>query len=142
MIIGCDIGGVVKEMTSDDPIINSIESIRQLEEQGHQVIFISKCKENFQKTILDWLHQYQLKNKIYFCNEYAEKCIICIGLKVNYMIDDKLQVFREIPNNIKKIWLCDDKKKILGAKKFQPDELSRVNICSDWNEIIKLVTSQ
>ncbi len=58
------------------------------------------------------------------------------------MIDDKLQVFREIPNNIKKIWLCDDKKKILGAKKFQPDKLSRVNICSDWNEIIILVTSQ
>ena len=31
MIIGCDIGGVVKEMTSDDPIENALESIKELE---------------------------------------------------------------------------------------------------------------
>lgn len=141
MIIGCDIGGVVKEMISDIPIQNSIESIRQLEELGHQVIFISKCGEKFQKTILDWLEHNELKNKIYFCNEYAEKCAICIKLKVNFMIDDKLQVFREIPNTIKKIWLCDDIKKISGAKKFQPDEVTNVSICSDWNEIYNLIVN-
>jgi hypothetical protein len=142
MIIGCDIGGVVKEMISDLPISNSIESIRQLEEDGNQVIFISKCGEKFQKIILDWLKQNDLKNKIYFCNEYSEKCAICIGLKVNFMIDDKLQVFREIPTTIKKIWLCDDYKKISGAKKFQPDEVSSVSVCSNWNEIYNLIVNQ
>ena len=55
------------------------------------------------------------------------------------MIDDKLQVFRKTPNNIQKIWLCNDIKKISGAKKFQPNEVSNVNICSDWNEIVNLI---
>ena len=128
-------------MTSDLPISNSIESIRQLEEQGHQIIFISKCGETFQKTILNWLENYHLGNKIYFCNEYSEKCALCIRLQVNFMIDDKLQVFREIPNTIKKIWLCSDNKKILGAKKYQSDEVSNVIICSDWNAIYNIITN-
>jgi 3-phosphoglycerate kinase len=140
MIIGCDIGGVVKEMNSDNSIKNSIESIKLLEEKGYKIIFISKCGENFQKSIIEWLKQNQLNNKIYFCKEYSQKCALCIENKVNYMIDDKLQVFREIPNSIKKIWLCDDEKKINGAKKFQPNELLNVSICSDWNEIVDLIT--
>ncbi len=104
MIIGCDIGGVVKEMNYDNSIKNSIESIKLLEEKGYKIIFISKCGENFQKSIIEWLKQNQLNNKIYFCKEYSQKCALCIENKVNYMIDDKLQVFREIPNSIKKIW--------------------------------------
>ena len=31
-------------------------------------------------------------------------------------IDDKLQVFKEIPDSIHKIWLCADPNKINGAK--------------------------
>ena len=54
MIIGCDIGGVVKEMISDDPIYGAIESIKNLEINGHEVIFISKCKKNFQYTHRIW----------------------------------------------------------------------------------------
>ena len=141
MIIGCDIGGVVKEMTSSNSIPNSIESIKILEEQGFNIIFISKCKKNFQKTILDWLEQNNLKNPIYFCEEYFEKCALCVKYKVDYMIDDKLQVFREIPDNIKKIWLCNDEKKILGAKKFQPDEILKVYICFDLKEIIEKISN-
>jgi len=140
MIIGCDIGGVVKEMTSEQPILNSLETIDELEKLGHEIIFISKCKENFQKNILDWLKLNNLnKNKIYFCNEYSEKCALCKKLNCDYMIDDKLQVFREMPNNINKIWLCDDLKKINGAKKFQSDEVKLVTICSNWIEILNLI---
>lgn len=139
MIIGCDIGGVVKEMTSELPILNSIESIKKLEEKGHQLIFISKCKENYQKNILVWLNTHKLYNKIYFCNEYSEKRALCIKFKVQFMIDDKLPVFREIPNTIKKIWFCVDNNKMIGAKKYQSNEVSNVVICSDWNEIYKII---
>ncbi len=139
MIIGCDIGGVVKEMTSDSPIINSIETIKKLEDQGHQIIFISKCKDNFRIVLSQWLKSNNLNNQVFFCNEYSEKCAICIRLKVGYMIDDKLQVFKEIPESIKKIWLTTDEKKISGAYKFQPDEVSKVSICGDWDEIFHII---
>ena len=142
MIIGCDIGGVVKEMTTELPVRNSIESIKRLEELGHQIIFISKCGEKFQENITEWLKLNNLKNKIYFCNEYSEKSLICMKLNVNYMIDDKLQVFRKIPDTINKIWLCNDEKKILGAQKYQPDEIKSVNICSDWDDIFDLLINK
>ena len=138
MIIGCDIGGVVKEMTSDNPIPNSIDTIKKLETLGNQVIFISKCKDNFRIVLTQWLKTNNLNNQVFFCNEYSEKCAICLRLKVNYMIDDKLQVFKEIPDTIKKIWLTSDEKKISGAYKFQPDEVSKVIICSDWENIFLL----
>ncbi len=140
MIIGCDIGGVVKEMTSDSPIENSIQTIKELESKGHKVIFISKCKDNFKQIINQWMKDNSLdKNQIYFCNEYSEKCAICIKLNVNHMIDDKLQVFKDIPDYINKIWLTSDDKKISGAYKFQPDEVSKVKICRDWNEIKEII---
>ncbi len=142
MIIGCDIGGVVKEMTSDSSISNSIETIKKLESFGHQIIFISKCKDNFRLVLSEWLKSNSLKNQVFFCNEYAEKCSICIRLKVDYMIDDKLQVFRDIPDTIKKLWLTSDEKKISGAYKFQPNDLSKVIICSDWNQIYNTITRQ
>jgi hypothetical protein len=82
MIIGCDIGGVVKQMTSENPIFNSLETIDELEKLGHEIVFISKCKANFQNNILDWLKCNSLKNKIYFCKEYSEKCALCKKIKM------------------------------------------------------------
>ncbi len=141
MIIGCDIGGVVKEMISDEPIPDSIQTIRELEILGHQIIFISKCKDNFRIVLSEWLKSNGLNNQVFFCSEYSEKCAICIQLNVNFMIDDKLQVFKEIPNTITKLWLTSDEKKISGAKKFQPDELSKVSVCRDWTEIKNIISS-
>lgn len=139
MIIGCDIGGVVKEMTSDQPIENALETMKELELNGHRIIFISKCKENFRKVITEWLQKNNLTNQIYFCNEYSEKCKLCIDTKTNYMIDDKLQVFRDIPDSIVKIWLCSDEKKISGAYKYQPEEVKRVTICNSWLQIKEVI---
>lgn len=139
MIIGCDIGGVVKELTTDNPINGAIDAIKNLEQNGHTIIFISKCKKNFQQILSEWLQNNGLINKVYFCEEYKEKCAICVKQNVNYMIDDKLQVFRDIPNTINKIWLCDNINKINGAYKYQPEEVKKVNICSDWNNILCLI---
>jgi uncharacterized HAD superfamily protein len=135
MLIACDIGGVVKEMINDNPIPNSIETIKELEKLGNKVIFVSKCKQHFREILKSWLLNNDLLNDVFFCNEYCEKNEICIKQKVDYMIDDKLQVFRDMPDNIKKIWLCSDYKKIAGANKYQPDELSKVIICNNWDEI-------
>ncbi len=137
MIIGCDIGGVVKDMLSNEAIIDSIKSIKEFETFGHEVIFISKCKDGFRQIIKKWLKDNDLNNSIYFCNEYSEKKDLCIKYKVNVMIDDKLQVFKEIPDSIKKFWFCNDYKKINSALKFQTDEFYKVVICKNWLDVIK-----
>jgi hypothetical protein len=137
MIIGCDLGGVVKEMFSNEPILDAIKTIKEFEIFGHEVIFISKCKEGLRENIIKWLKDKELNNKIFFCSEYSEKCDICIKYKVNVMIDDKLQVFKEIPDSIKKFWFCSDYKKINYALKNQTDEFYKVVICKNWIDILK-----
>jgi len=139
MLIACDIGGVVKEMINENVIPNSIETIKKLEKLGHIVIFVSKCKQNFRDILKVWLVNNDLQNDVYFCNEYCEKNNICINQKVDYMIDDKLQVFRDMPDVIKKIWLCSDYKKISGANKYQIDEVSKVITCNNWEEILEQI---
>lgn len=136
MLIACDIGGVVKEMTSDECILDAIISIKQIEKLGHKVIFVSKCKQNFRELLKNWLATNGLQNDAFFCNEYSEKKQICIKEKVDYMIDDKLQVFKDMPDKIKKIWFCADNVKINGAKKYQPDEVSKVVIFGGWKDIV------
>lgn len=139
MIIGCDIGGVIKEMISNNPIPNAIEGIKELETFGHKVIFISKCKDGYREIISKWLKTNNLKNPVYFCQEYSEKNRLCIENNVDIMIDDKLQVFKNIPDSIKKIWFCDDYRKINGALQFQSDEFYRVIVCKNWIEVLRNV---
>jgi hypothetical protein len=94
-IVGCDIGGVVKSMISDEPIENAIESIKELENRDFKIVFISKCNDNYRNIITEWLNDKKLNNDVYFCKDYSDKRNICISLKVDYMIDDKLCVFKE-----------------------------------------------
>jgi uncharacterized HAD superfamily protein len=123
-------------MISENPDLNSIESINKLEKMGHKIIFVSKCKQNFRVFLKSWLSDYNLNNDVYFCNEYSEKNMICELTKVDLLIDDKLQVFKEMPDTITKIWLCSDLKKISGENKYQSAEVSKVRICGNWEEIL------
>ncbi len=141
MLIACDIGGVVKEMMSDEPIFNAIESIKQLELLGHKVIFVSKCEQKYIDMVRYWLDSNDLRNnEAYFCDDYDGKKEICDYNDVDYMIDSKLQIFKEMTDKIKKIWLCSDAKKISGAKKYQNDEVERVTICGDWASIVNVIS--
>ena len=140
-VIACDIGGVVKNQLNDEPIENAIESVIQLlEDTSNEFIFISKCKDSYKEKTNIWLEKYNLSHiKTYYCLEYEDKVKIANDNRVNIMIDDRMQVLRNFPSSIIKIWLCSDPKKIEGAQKFQPDFIDSVRIARSWAEITDLI---
>ena len=142
MKIGCDIGGVIKEMTSDDPIKGAIEAINQLLKKGHSVVLISKCNETYRTQINTWLVQNGLDHiEVKYCKEYNEKINIAQKLGIDVMIDDKIQVLQSfMPSHyITKIWFCDDVKKIKGTQKYQPELLKTIRLAKNWEMILEIL---
>ena len=72
-VIGCDIGNVIRNNIDSLPIVKSIEIINELS-VDYEIIFISKCKPNYQLKCTEWLKENGLdKFKVYFCLEFYEK---------------------------------------------------------------------
>lgn len=141
MIIGSDIGGVIKNLLTDNPIDNSIECINKLA-KTNTLILISKCKETYKEHTIKWLEKVNLNHiKTFFCEEYEDKIKIANDNNISIMIDDKMQVLNKFPDTILKIWFCNDNNKILGAKRFQPDFFNSVKIAKNWNDIMAIITS-
>lgn len=139
-IIGCDIGGVVRDLQSGDVMEDAKESINEIIKIGHSIYFISKCKDAMEINIREWLKKEKLDNiPIFFCKEYGEKVTIGKQLKINMMIDDKTQVLSLFGNHIKKIWFCTEYQKISGVKKHQPDIFNSVKLVNSWNDIVEYI---
>ncbi|CAF0952604.1 unnamed protein product [Didymodactylos carnosus] len=140
-VIACDIGGVLRNQQNDEPIENALDSIRKLSEnKSIRIILISKCKERYAEKSNTWLKTNNLSHiETYFCLEYEEKVKIATDNKVNVMIDDRMQVLRNFPSSIIKIWFCSDRTKIDGAKRFQPDFVDSVRIAQNWEQIVQIV---
>lgn len=140
-VIACDIGGVVKDNTTDQPIEDAIESVTKLaNDPTKHFIFISKCNEKYKQKSTSWLTDHHLSHiPRYYCLEWDEKVKIAEDHHVNVMIDDRMQVLRSFPPSVTKIWLCSDPKRIEGARKFQPDFFDSVRIARSWPEILQII---
>jgi uncharacterized HAD superfamily protein len=139
MIIACDIGGVVKNLTTDDAIDDAIVSVLKLAEKN-TIIFISKCKKLYEEKTKLWLIANKLDHfKIYFCEDYEGKIKIAEKEKVEIMIDDKIQVLVTFPKSILKIWFCNDQQKINGTIKYQPDFFASVSIAKNWCDVMEIL---
>ncbi len=57
LVIGCDIGGVVRNVQNSLPINNSIEILTKLS-KNYVIIFISKCKETYKASSEKWLRKW------------------------------------------------------------------------------------
>ncbi len=143
MIIGCDIGGVIKNLINDEPIENAIESLFQLRDAGHTIIFISKCGASYAEHTMEWLKIHKLDEfKIVFCEDYAGKVGLAKQLNVTMMIDDKMTVLKHFPVEIfTRVWFCTESKNIAGAKKFDPEFYNSVSLIQNWCEVIELIES-
>lgn len=138
-VIGCDIGGVVRNLQEDKPFPDSIEILEELS-KNYKIIFISKCKQNFKKSSENFLKTNGLdKYPVFYCQEYYEKIEIAKKKNVSIMIDDLMKVLSTFPTTIMKIWVCDDQKKIDGANKFQKEFYDSVKLARNWKEIKKLL---
>ena len=139
--IGCDIGGVVMRMFSEDSVVGAFEGIECLMQEGHPFIFISKCGESFQSYLVKWLQMNNLGHiQAYFCKSYDGKIGIANSQKIDIMIDDKIQVLRTFPSTIKCLWFCDDAKKISSTKKHQPELFETLHLVGNWNEVLDLIS--
>ena len=140
-VIACDIGGVIKDQVTDTPIENAVEGLIQLsKDPTNTVIFISKCKESYQRKSSLWLEEHHLSHlRAYYCLEYDEKVKIAHDNGVHVMIDDRMQVLSTFPSSMIKIWFCSDPKKLQGARRFQPDFVNAVRIARTWTEVLQLL---
>ena len=141
LIIGCDIGGVVKNQMTEMPIDNAVDSVKELNESSNfKVIFISKCKDSYRIKSTEWLKLHGLDHiQPFYCLENKDKIGIARRENVRIMIDDKMQVLSMFDAETLKIWLCDDQKKIEGTKKFQPDLFASVRHAFKWSEVNQII---
>ena len=135
--IGCDIGNVLRDNTTGESIDGSVESIRTLSSE-YNVVLISKCKNSYKQKSLDWLESNELM--------YLEKHFVLndsdkanVDVDISYMIDDKIKVLLTFPDSVKKIWFCNDWKKINGARKYNPEWFDEVTLCHTWDDIVDTI---
>jgi hypothetical protein len=143
MIIGCDIGGIVKELTGDGVIEGAVETLLKLKQAGHRIFFISKCGSSFAEHTTQWLNLHGLGHDvvpIVFCENYADKVVFALKLGVQIMIDDKLTVLKHFDSNrFIRLWFCLESKNIAGAKKYDPDFYNSVKLVQSWSDIEKVI---
>ena len=73
-VIGCDIGGVVRNLIDDSPIKDSITTLNQLNNRDYKVYFISKCKDSYRHNVQNWLLLNGLEHfQTFFCLNYDDK---------------------------------------------------------------------
>ena len=138
-VIGCDIGGVIRNLVDFSPIKEAIETILELSKE-YEIIFISKCKDSYKANSKTWMKENGLGEfKLIFCLEYSEKVEIAAKNNVAIMIDDKIQVLSKFSDETLKIWLCDDEKKISGTKTHQPDLFKTLKLVRYWDEISEII---
>jgi hypothetical protein len=134
MIIGCDIGNVLRDNMSGKSIEGAIEGIKLLL-KSNEVVLISKCKETYKQKSLNFLKRNGLNSiRKIFVTEDLDKITVPIDLDV--MIDDKIKILLAYPDSVQKIWFCRDSKKIKGAKKYNPEWFDKVTLCQNWHGIL------
>jgi uncharacterized HAD superfamily protein len=139
MLIACDIGGVVRDLSTGNLINDAVTSITKIMEK-HRLIFISKCGQKYRHEITGWLIEHGLHHiPIFFCDDCKDKVEIALGNKVDIMIDDKLKVLNEFSKKVKLLWFCNDNKKISGAKKYQPNIFEKVILMESWENILEFL---
>lgn len=70
-----------------------------------------------------------------YCETFEGKIDLALKNKINYMIDDKMEVLSILPEHINKIWFCPEKNYDVNEK-----DLSKVNaiLVKNWEEIMKI----
>jgi hypothetical protein len=139
MIIACDIGGVVRDIATGQPIEGAVEGLADLS-RSHQVMFISKCGQSFEEVTVAWLAEQGLSEvPLHFCRSNDDKVAIAKQHGVAVMIDDRIQVLRTFPDSVTKIWLCMEEKKIAGTKQHQPDIFATLQLARSWHQVLDAV---
>lgn len=121
-----------------EPVLSSctlkdecVEVIRKLKDMGHKIYIITARSNRFSKNIYDITLNYLKENNILFDKfffDYENKKDICIEQKIDYMIDDNINVYNSLVGT--------STKPLLFTKEANMKySCERVN---DWNEVLEL----
>eukprot|EP01118_Nematostelium_gracile_P002602 TRINITY_DN1283_c0_g1_i1.p1 TRINITY_DN1283_c0_g1~~TRINITY_DN1283_c0_g1_i1.p1 ORF type:complete len:155 (-),score=29.89 TRINITY_DN1283_c0_g1_i1:80-544(-) len=140
--VGCDIGGVIRDMRTEEPIENAVDCVKRIA-FNCPFVFISKCKKDFQEKTNVFLKQIGLDSfTIIYCESGKDKVNLARQANVTIMIDDKIQVLRCFPDTTQKIWFCNDEKRISGLKKYEPELFAKLIVMRDWMQLEDYLRSQ
>ncbi len=156
-ILGVDIGKVIITGDTDSPdrsmfgkdflqspeVEGAVEILKYLVSSPRwvQVYLISKCGEDMQKRTLSWLEAHDFYNRtgiarenVYFCRERSDKAGIARRLSVTYFIDDRIDVLKSMPQQVRVKILFDPDNKV----KTRND----MAIARDWQEVYSILTNK
>lgn len=138
--IACDIGGVVREMTTGDAMPGAADALARLQAGGVRLIFLSKAKPAGRPAIAAWVASQPALAGIplEFCEEYGDKAGMAARHGVTAMIDDKTQVLAGMPPSVARVWFCAEDKKIAGTRKHQPALFATLSVCRSWVDVCAL----
>lgn len=113
------------------PMRDSVDVLKTLQSEGHEIVFISACKGFHHKSKWEFIEKhFPFHSGVVFTKE---KWLLGEGLDV--MIDDRLSVLSSMPEKVKRIQMCSD---------FEQDgfELTTNNhtVVCNWWDVCNIVT--
>lgn len=145
MRIGIDLGRTLHSVNGSkdrNPAENSFSTIkRMIEEYEADVFIISRVNSQQKEEAENWFvkHSFFEQTKIkpenvFFCFERRDKAIFGSGLRLDVMIDDRMDVLRHFPSFVDKYWIGPSKTELeLDLHK----EVQNYKIVYNWHEIEK-----
>jgi hypothetical protein len=106
-----------------EPVMNSLESLKELSEAGHEIIFVSHVKGNSHKSKYQWLE----RNCEFEFGFIATKEKYLLDGALDYLIDDRLDHFVKLEKT-KPIWF--------KTHYTQSEENIHNLVPMEWSEIV------
>ena len=140
--IGCDVGGVLSHLQTEQPIPGSLEGLAFLEKEGFPITFVSKCGDSMRQRVKAWLADKKLSHHpVYFCYGYDGKFPITKEKGIEIMIDDRIQVLRTFPlySGVKCLWFTRDEHEIQKVARNSPQLFAALVVVRNWEEVVRYI---
>lgn len=146
VVVGCDIGGVLRDLTTEQPMpvaLESVAALRSLPATVLRIVLISKCNANWAAKSNEWMasHPELSGLPVCYCLSYEDKLAIALSHHCTAMIDDKIAVLQSFPEHITKIWFVppNEEQKLKGTAKHQPEILKTLQVARSWEDVVAIL---
>lgn len=119
--------------TSCPPFPNAVETLQQLDKQGHEIYYITARPKAHGERTKEWLKQQGFPvhdDRFYYGMQDDEKVQIIKKIKLDYYFDDKPEVLNTLINETSKVFVKDQSYN-------RHLDIPRIVNWTELNEIIK-----
>lgn len=137
------LGSTIKKSMETPPSPGALEGVKKLVEvfEG-QAWLVSKCGPNVQYKTKKWLHHWDfyqltglLEQNVRFCLERHQKAAHCKQLKLNFFIDDRMDVLQHLQGIVPNLFLFGEQKSKVAIPRW-------VTHVKNWNETVEQVSNR